>query len=534
MKKALYKALCIMLVMLTAGLTVTPAFAASNTPKKMAVASVKVVDITGIKVNWKSRKKVTGYQIMYTNTSKKKAKKVKVKGYKKKTYTIKNLPQNTKYSIKIRAYKTVKKGKKTKTYYGKWSKVKKLRTEKYEWKYLIWDKLRVDDKHSIMQIKNPSTNKWEGRYGDFNSWKKGVYKGTLYAYGLKELYDYVERHKPVNKYAAMFYASYYMNCKFSYSTDLKSSNWRTKFGTSDVGYHRTNHGASLIEDLAAVCANWAAFGRDFAYLYGVKARIGSNSTHAWTQIQNDSGKWVNWDLCVFSFGSYVANPLLSTLDMDMIREKSTSLNIELDALYDAVYQLHEDNNINDFIDSSSFNQEWINDVPVITDVVCEQSNNAYSFKVYSTTKLDSQSHGLSQSLIVGDVNGLCETAHVPNEYNHRFGDETTWWQTFKTGIQYKIIDAATNKVVESDNNLDVNGTYIVQVRKIEVWKRQYAKLGAKKQYLNICTPWSAPVTVRVADLVNPTPTDTGNTSNTDTHENPDDPQDPESHKHTDN
>ena len=300
MKKALTKLICVLLVVLTAGLSVTPAFAASKTAKAPALSSLKVVDVTNVKATWKPVKKITGYELMYTNAKTKKRYKVKIKGYKSKSKSLNNLSQATTYSVKLRTYKTVKKGKKTKTTYSKWSKAKKITTEKYVWKYLVPNRLRVDDAHNLMQIKNPSTNKWEGRYGDFKNWKRDKQKGRVYAYGLKQIYDYVQRHKPVNKYAAMFYASYYINYKYNYATELKCSNWRTKFGTSDVGYHRTNHGASLIEDYNGVCANFAALGRDMAYLFGVKARIGSNSTHAWTQFQNNSGKWVNWDLCVFN------------------------------------------------------------------------------------------------------------------------------------------------------------------------------------------------------------------------------------------
>ncbi|MBR3149513.1 MAG: fibronectin type III domain-containing protein [Eubacterium sp.] len=509
MKKTLLKMLCIVMASLTVASSATPVFAASNTPKKMAVSVVKVEYFTGLRVKWKKQKKVTGYQIAYTNTVTNKTKKVKVKGAKKTNTLIKNLAENTKYSIKIRAYKTVtkkvKKKKTTKTYYGKWSKVKKIKTQSkpvpqitYYWQELVPDKLRVDTVNNLTEVKNSATNQWERRNGDFNSWKYNTYTGTLYGYGLKKIYDYIESHHPVNKYAVMLYAAYYINLNFSYATDLKGGGWRNNVTTEDAVYHKCTEGAAMIEDSSGVCMNYSALGRDIAYLYGYQVKIVNNDSHTWNQIQNAKGEWIDWDFCVLSFGSYVANPVLRTLDYQFIREKAKELNVEEDALFDAINQINEDININDCTDQSIFNENFINDVPVIKDVSCVQKYGETSLYVTCTTKC--KERGLKSWMIEGDIDGVCETQHVANELVHRFGTETTWWKSEGTGIQYKIIDAKTNKAVESATDIDVNGTYIVYARRYEAWKRNYAKLGVKKQYINICTAWSEPYTVHVPDL----------------------------------
>jgi hypothetical protein len=68
---------------------------------------------------------VDGYQIRYsTKSSMSNAKKVKVKGYNKKSKVIKSLRAKKYYYVQVRTY--AKLG--GKTYYSKWSKKKKVRT----------------------------------------------------------------------------------------------------------------------------------------------------------------------------------------------------------------------------------------------------------------------------------------------------------------------------------------------------------------------------------------------------------------------
>ncbi|MCI8956502.1 MAG: hypothetical protein HFG29_05845 [Eubacterium sp.] len=100
-------------------------------PKKVSVKKAtikKAVNKKGkkVKISWKKVSGVAGYNIRYA-LSKKKLKKAKIKKIKKNkiSYTIKKLKKK-KYFIQVRAYKVVDK----KTYYGAWSKVKKVTVKK--------------------------------------------------------------------------------------------------------------------------------------------------------------------------------------------------------------------------------------------------------------------------------------------------------------------------------------------------------------------------------------------------------------------
>lgn len=100
-------------------------------PTKVVVKKVnikKAVNKKGkkVKLSWKKVKGATGYNIRYA-ISKKKLQKAKIKRIKKNkaSYVIKKLKMK-KYFIQVRAYRVVDK----KTYYGAWSKVKKVKVKK--------------------------------------------------------------------------------------------------------------------------------------------------------------------------------------------------------------------------------------------------------------------------------------------------------------------------------------------------------------------------------------------------------------------
>lgn len=100
-------------------------------PKKVIVKKAvikKAVNKKGkkVKLSWKKVSGASGYNVRYA-LSKKKLKKAKIKKIKKNkvSYTIKKLKKKT-YFIQVRAYKVVDK----KTYYGAWSKVKKVKVNK--------------------------------------------------------------------------------------------------------------------------------------------------------------------------------------------------------------------------------------------------------------------------------------------------------------------------------------------------------------------------------------------------------------------
>ncbi len=81
-------------------------------------------------VNMKKANNASGYQIQYaTNSKMKSAKKVNVKGNKNTSKTISNLKGKRKYYVRVRSYKTVKVNGVNKTYYGKWTAKKAVKTK---------------------------------------------------------------------------------------------------------------------------------------------------------------------------------------------------------------------------------------------------------------------------------------------------------------------------------------------------------------------------------------------------------------------
>lgn len=91
------------------------------------ITSVKAENKT-IKVKWKKRANITGYQIQVATDKKfkKNAKTVVVKKQKTTTATIKKLKSKKKYYVRIRTYKNSN----NKKIYSPWSKVKSIKTTK--------------------------------------------------------------------------------------------------------------------------------------------------------------------------------------------------------------------------------------------------------------------------------------------------------------------------------------------------------------------------------------------------------------------
>ena len=111
--------------------------AAAAKTKASKIKAAKAVKVTikkpakgkkAFTAKWKNVKKVTGYRVAYSlkKNFKKGVKYKKVKGAAKKSLKIKKLKAKKTYYVKVQAY-TVIDGK---TYYGKWSKVKKVKTKK--------------------------------------------------------------------------------------------------------------------------------------------------------------------------------------------------------------------------------------------------------------------------------------------------------------------------------------------------------------------------------------------------------------------
>lgn len=100
-----------------------------STSKKPAIvtASKSQAKQKAVVVTWKPAKDVDGYEIQVATDKKfkKNKKSVKVNKKKAKKKTVKNLKKNKKYYVCVRSYKIVN-GKKV---YGKWSKVKVVKTK---------------------------------------------------------------------------------------------------------------------------------------------------------------------------------------------------------------------------------------------------------------------------------------------------------------------------------------------------------------------------------------------------------------------
>lgn len=96
------------------------------TVKQTKIKTIKNKKGKKVKLTWKKISNANGYKIRYSTN--KKLKKAKTKTIKKNTtkYTIKKLKLKKKYYIQVRAYKIVD----GKTYYGKWSKSKKVKITK--------------------------------------------------------------------------------------------------------------------------------------------------------------------------------------------------------------------------------------------------------------------------------------------------------------------------------------------------------------------------------------------------------------------
>lgn len=100
----------------------TTVMAATKIPST-SISSIKVKN-EAIKIKWKKKSGITGYQIQYSTNSKfkKNNKKIKIKNSKTVSKKITGLNPTQKYYVRIRTYK----GKK----YSKWSKVKSIKTPK--------------------------------------------------------------------------------------------------------------------------------------------------------------------------------------------------------------------------------------------------------------------------------------------------------------------------------------------------------------------------------------------------------------------
>lgn len=102
----------------------------SASAKSVKVQRAKITKLQSTKpgnltMKIKKVKKVSGYKVKLSQN--KKLKKSKTYRIKKNQKTVKGLKQGKKYFVKVRAYKKIKIKRKSKTVYGKWSKVKSMK-----------------------------------------------------------------------------------------------------------------------------------------------------------------------------------------------------------------------------------------------------------------------------------------------------------------------------------------------------------------------------------------------------------------------
>lgn len=123
MKKiaALTTALVVSITMLS---TITVSAKSVKVPKAK-ITKLQSTKPGNLTMKIKKIKKVSGYKVKLSQNRKfKKSKTYKIK---KNQKTVKGLKQGKKYFVKVRAYKKIKIKRKSKTVYGKWSKVKSMK-----------------------------------------------------------------------------------------------------------------------------------------------------------------------------------------------------------------------------------------------------------------------------------------------------------------------------------------------------------------------------------------------------------------------
>ncbi len=128
MRKSIFVKMLLLLLssVLFVGMLSVDSVAATSKPSKVKIKSVSSSSAKKVKVKWRKVSKVSKYQVQIAKNKKFTMKKqTKTISAKKSSYTFSKLQSNTKYYVRVRAYKVVK-GKK---YYGKWSSIKSVRTK---------------------------------------------------------------------------------------------------------------------------------------------------------------------------------------------------------------------------------------------------------------------------------------------------------------------------------------------------------------------------------------------------------------------
>ena len=130
MKKALHLSLTCSLLLLVLGHGIFSAEAAVKTPARVVNFKAAAKSISSVKLSWEKASGVNGYQIYRKKANSKKWKKIAATAGNKNKYLDPGLKPNSRYSYRIRAFRTYKSKGKTKYKYGKYSQAVSTKTKK--------------------------------------------------------------------------------------------------------------------------------------------------------------------------------------------------------------------------------------------------------------------------------------------------------------------------------------------------------------------------------------------------------------------
>lgn len=212
-----------------------------NAPKKVKIKKNQKV----ITASWSKVPAVTGYKVYFaSNSSFTKNKKVKnIKSQKKTSYSIKSPVVKKTYFVKVLPYKTIK----GRTYYGKVSTIKKLKTKNEKWIEVDLSKQKIYLRKGKKKIKTyiVSTGKKE----------TPTIKGTFYIYKKHPKKDMIGRWDPEKKAPEYIQKDVKWAAYFEGAYAFHATYWHNKFG------ERRSHGCvNMKTKEAKFLYKWAPMG----------------------------------------------------------------------------------------------------------------------------------------------------------------------------------------------------------------------------------------------------------------------------------
>lgn len=110
--------------------TATATVAITVSPKKMAIKKLEALDSSRIRVHWEKDNSVKGYVIEYSTSSDfANAQKIIINGFRREAKDLTGLLPHTTYYVRMCGYKIMKVNGKAQTFYGAYSKAKKIQTK---------------------------------------------------------------------------------------------------------------------------------------------------------------------------------------------------------------------------------------------------------------------------------------------------------------------------------------------------------------------------------------------------------------------